>query len=139
MGWSKATGNFPHRLLVNGLHNTAAYQVAGVPYISGNTALAAGEEQQFEFPYVSKSITVVNHSSVGIRVHFNNTGSGRVVNGFHYVELDSDEDSYTFTAKAASIYISNPNSSTANFRVIAELTTIPTNDMFLLTGSGLTE
>ena len=72
-------------------------------------------------------------------MHFNASGSGRIVNGFHYVDLDSDEDSYTFNVKAAEIYVSNPNSSTANFRVIAELTTIPSNDMFLLTGSGLTD
>ena len=139
MPWSKDGTGFPNRRYVNGLHSTAAYQVSGVPYISGNSALAAGEQQQFEFPYVSRNITVVNHSSVGIRVHFNASGSGRIVNGFHYVDLDSDEDSYTFNVKAAEIYVSNPNSSTANFRVIAELTTIPSNDMFLLTGSGLTD
>ena len=139
MAWSKDSKTFPHRLYVNGLHITAAYQVAGVPYLSGNSALAAGEQQQFPFPYVSQQITVVNHSSVGIRVHFNASGSGRIVNGFHYVDLDSDEDSYTFNVKAASVYVSNPNSSTANFRVIAELTTILAADMFLLTGSGLTD
>ena len=64
-----------------------------------------------------------------------------MVDGLHYVELDSDEDSYTFNAKCQEIYVSAPstNSGVSKFRVVAELTGIPALSMYSLTGSGLTD
>tara|TARA_Y100000034_G_C6833565_1_gene376494 strand:- start:423 stop:845 length:423 start_codon:yes stop_codon:yes gene_type:complete len=123
-----------------GLGHVGSYQVSGHPYISGSTSLAAGLEQKFTFPYVTRNVTVVNHSSYTLRVHFNSTSSGAVVSGVHYVELDSDEDSYTFNAKCKEIYVSAPatNGGAAAFRVIGELTGIETISMYDLTGSGLT-
>jgi len=126
-----------------GLRNVGSYQVAGHPYISGSTAIGPGQQMKYEFPYVTKTVTVVNHSTQTLRVHFNSTGSGvgRIVAGVHYVELDSDEDSYTFNAKCKEVYISRADgtSGTGSFRVVAELTGIPTQSMYNLTGSGLTE
>ena len=124
-----------------GLANVGSYQVAGHPYISGSTTMPAGQEMKFRFPYVTKTVTVINHGSQEIRVHFNATGSGRVVEGLHYVELDSDEDSYTFNTKCQEIYVSAPatNSGVSKFRVVAELTGIPARSMYNLAGSGLTD
>jgi len=123
-----------------GLANVGSYQVAGQPYISGSTAHAPLQEIQYQFPYVTKNVTVVNHSSNTIRIHFNSTGSGPVISGIHYVELDSDEDSYTFNAKCKQIFVSAPaNGGDAEYRVIAELTGIERGSMYDLTGSGLTE
>ena len=124
-----------------GLANVGSYQVAGHPYISGSATMPAGQEMKFRFPYVTKTVTVINHASQVVRVHFNSSGSGRVVDGLHYVELDSDEDSYTFNAKCKEIYVSAPsgNGGAADFRVVAELTSIPTTSMYPLTGSGLTD
>tara|TARA_Y100000310_G_scaffold329611_1_gene399788 strand:+ start:1225 stop:1623 length:399 start_codon:yes stop_codon:yes gene_type:complete len=124
-----------------GLANVGSYQVAGHPYISGSTTMPAGQQMKFEFPYVTKTVTVVNHATQTLRVHFNASASGRVVDGVHFVELDSDEDSYTFNAKCKEIYVSAPstNSGASNFRVVAELTGIPTTSMYSLTGSGLTD
>ena len=124
-----------------GIHNVGSYQVAGSPYITGSTALEAGNEDKVEFPFVAKSVTVVNHSSNDIRVHFNATGSGNVVGGLHFIELDSDEDSYSFNVKCKEIYVSAPaaNSGDAEYRVIAELTHIVPGRMYELTGSGLTD
>ena len=125
-----------------GLANVGSYQVAGQPYISGSTSLAAGVEWNCSFPYVTKSITVINHANQTLRVHFNSTGSSaNVVDRTHFVELDSDEDSYTFNAKCNKIYVSAPsgNSSPGSFRVVAELTGIEAGRMYDLTGSGLTE
>jgi len=124
-----------------GLGNVGSYQVAGQPWISGSTALPPDQEWTCSFPYVTKSVTIVNHSTETLRVHFNSTSSCLVVDGVHFVELDSDEDSYTFGTKCKEIYVSAPssNSGNANFRVVAELTGIPTQSMYALTGSGLTE
>ena len=124
-----------------GLNNVGSYQVSGIPYITGSTSLAPGHEDTITFPYVARSVTVINHTSDLIRVHFNSTSSaGRVVAGLHFVELDSDEDSYTFNVKAKEIYISAPSSNggNASFTIVAELTQIPVARMYALTGSGLT-
>jgi hypothetical protein len=73
-------------------------------------------------------------------VHFNSVSDGYVLAGYHYVELDSDEDSFTFNVKCKEVYISAPNNgSTRKFRVVAALTQIPVEAMFGITGSGLTD
>ncbi len=73
-------------------------------------------------------------------MHFNALASGRVLDGTHYKRLSGGE-SFTFNVKCKEIYISNPASGTQplGFTVVAELTTIPTGSMFVLTGSGLTD
>jgi hypothetical protein len=104
--------------------------------------MAKNTEEKIEFPFVTKNFTVVNHTSDTIRVHFNSiaAGVGHVLDGFHFVELDSDEDSYTFDVKCREVYISAPNDGSAReFRVIASLTQIPADAMFAITGSGLTD
>ena len=124
-----------------GLNNVGSYQVSGIPYITGSEDLNPNCEQTITFPYVARSVCVINHTSDTIRVHFNSTGSSaNVVGRLHFVELDSDEDSYTFNVKCKEIYISAPNNgSNRTYRVVAELTNIPTERMYTLTGSGLTD
>ena len=125
---------------IAGLNNVGSYQVSGVPWITGSTTLPPGDEVKYEFPMVTKSITVINQSAQDIRIHFNATGSGQVVGGLHYLLLDSKEDSYIFNVKAKEIYVSCPtgNGGAASFTIVAELTQINTERMFILTGSGLT-
>ena len=144
-----------------GLHNVGSYQVAGIPWITGSglnhgagaaRALGRGQEYKFEFPSVTKNITVINRSGNDIRIHFNSTSSTinrpgdlpiggiNVISGSHYVLFDSKEDSYTFNVKTKEIYISAPetNSGDASFTIVAELTQINLARMFDLSGSGLT-
>ena len=131
-----------------GLANVGSYQVSGRPYITGSTSLVAGAENKLEFPYVTRTVTVVNHSSYPLRAHFNSTGSTKggekgVVTGVHYVELNISggiDNSHTFNVKCKEIYVSAPsgNGGAVNYRVIAELTGISTTSMYALTGSGLT-
>ena len=123
-----------------GLHNVGSYQVSGIPYITGSNALAASTEEHLIFPMVARNITVVNHSADPIRVHFNSSTTGDVIGGFHYVELDSDEDSISMSVKCKELFVSAPAGGAAReYRVIAELTQIPVGRMYVLTGSGLTD
>jgi hypothetical protein len=123
-----------------GINNVGSFQVSGIPYITGSESLAKDTEHTVSFPYVARSVTVVNHTSDTIRVHFNSGSSGRVIDGFHFIELDSDEDSFTFNVKCTELYISAPNTGTTRkYRVAAELTNIPVGRMYTLTGSGLTD
>tara|TARA_R110000824_G_scaffold46692_7_gene133859 strand:+ start:51639 stop:52049 length:411 start_codon:yes stop_codon:yes gene_type:complete len=135
-----AVGDVPNVYSV-GVHNVGSYQVSGIPYITGSTSLAAGAEEKITFPYVTRTITVVNHSSHKLRISFNATGSGNVVGGCHFVELDSDEDSFSFNVKCKEIYVSSDPASggAIEYRLVAEMTNIPAARMYDLTGSGLTD
>ena len=99
----------------------------------------AATEHKIEFPYVTKSVTIIASGSSVIKIHFNsNSDLGDVLDAAHYITLDSDEDSMTFDVKCKEIYLTNV-SANALFQVFASLTNIPTGSMYVLTGSGLTE
>ena len=132
-----------------GLRNVGSYQVSGHPFITGST-VAAGQEIQISFPTVTKKINVVASGSSAvdtdgpIRVHFVSTGSAgkpweNVVSGLHFIELNSHEDSMEFDVKCKEIFISAPAANVGGFMLYASLTNIPTQSMYELTGSGVTE
>ncbi len=102
-----------------------------------------GEELKVEFPTVTKEITVIaSGSSIGpLRVHFNSvSASANVIGNDHFIVLDSHDDKITFNVKCKEIYLSAVHtSSDTGFRLFASLTNIPTQSMFALTGSGLTD
>mgnify|MGYP003115563135 CR=1 FL=1 len=127
-----------------GLFNVGSYQVSGRPFITGSSDHAVNTEVQYKFPMVTKSVTVINHTNDTIRVHFNSTShdidNSSVIKKNHFIELDSDEDAFTFNVKCKEIYVScNSTGSARQYKVYAELTHIPTGSMYDLTGSGLTE
>ena len=43
-----------------GVNNVGSYQVAGIPYITGSSTLAKGQEVKYDFPMVTKTITIIN-------------------------------------------------------------------------------
>jgi hypothetical protein len=138
-----------------GLRSVGSYQVAGSPYISGSTIAgdvtyntATAGEMKLEFPYVTKSIMVTRTGGTGtspgngdLRVHFREEAApGRVISGLHFYTLASS-DSITMNVKCKEVFLSieATNSDNVEFEVYAELTQIPTGNMFVLTGSGLTD
>ena len=129
-----------------GIGQVGAYQMAARPYITGSTDLDNNTEHVHNFPTVSRSITVINHSSNTIRVHFASraTGNTTASNGGHFIELDSDEDSITMNVRADAIYISNASGAdNLEYKVYAELTGIATGSTDLAYNAtslaGLTE
>jgi len=132
-----------HGAITVGLRNVGSYQVSGHPYITGSV-LYATEEKKVSFPYITKSITVINSSSAGaevstkLKVHFASTGSSaNVIAQKHYIEFNTLEDSFEFDVKCKEIYISSPE--VGGFMLYASLTNIPTGSMYTVTGSGITE
>jgi len=112
-----------------GIGSVGAYQLAGRPYITGSNDLGNGTQHVHNFPTVTRSITVINHSSNTIRVHFadKDTGNTTAANGGHFIELDSDEDSITMNVRADAIYISNASGvDNLEYKIYAELTAIAT-------------
>ena len=126
-----------------GLGSVGSYQVSGRPWITGSVnTLLAGAEHTITFPSVTKAVTVINTDvdSCDIHVHFNSKLLGAVSGGLHYLALNSLNDAFTFSHKCKEIYISNPDGAAAgSYTIVAELTGIDVNEMFELTGSGLTD
>ena len=131
---------------IPGLGSVGSYQVSGYPYITGSTSLPDGMEHNIRFPGITKSVTVMNRLSGSgeapdIRIHFAATGSGNVVDGNHYIVLTANKDSLTMNVKCRELYISRDDgaSGDASYTVFAEITGINPDEMFALTGSGITE
>tara|TARA_E500000318_G_C3568576_1_gene216784 strand:+ start:1525 stop:1980 length:456 start_codon:yes stop_codon:yes gene_type:complete len=143
-----------------GLRNVGSYQVSGTPFVTGSSNLDDEKVHMVEFPYVSKSVTVINtnsNSGEDIRVHFQSgsstavtvagdagaqttSESGDVLGKFHFITVPSGFASVTFDVKCTKLYISqNTNVANLGYQVFAELTQIPTSSMYSLTGSGITE
>ena len=132
-----------------GLGSVGAYQVSGHPWItgSGTSGLKENTEHKITFPRVTKSVMVYLDDSSGqdnIHIHFNSSASvPDVYNGRHFFPLTSDRDSVTFNIKCKEMWISNPSANNggdggdSGFIVVAELTGIPVEDMFAITGSGV--
>jgi hypothetical protein len=133
-----------------GLRNVGSYQISGHPFLTGTTGDgAAGTEVKISFPFVTKNITIIASGTHGaaagagtqnsFKIHFNsNSDDGDVLDGAHFITLDTDEDSMTFDVKCKEIYITSITPQAA-WQMYATLTTIPTDRMYSLTGSGLTD
>ena len=127
-----------HNFYEPGLHHVGSYQVAGRPYITGSETMAKNTEIEYLFPTVTNKITVWNHTGDVIRVHFASKDTDQTISGFHYVELDADNQTIELNVKCNKLYISAPNTgSTRKFRVIAELTHIDKARMYELNTSGV--
>ena len=118
----------------SGLGNSAAYQVAGRPYLTGSN-LDADEIKKISFPTVTRSFTVVNTGSADIRLYFIDPSvSATADTGLHRFTL-TNNSSFTMDVKCVEIYIKAVGES--GFEMCAELTGIPASDMYTLTGSGI--
>ena len=131
--------SFPNYSYGAGLRNVGSYQVSGHPYITGSEDMgSANTELKVQFPYVTIDVTVIASGSSTIKIHFNSDSDGNVLDGGHFITLDSDEDSFTFDVKCKEIYLTNVTANAA-FQLYASLTNIGASHMYNLTGSGLTD
>jgi hypothetical protein len=128
-----------------GLFNANSYLVSGIPFLTGGVIPSSSfstndAEKKITFPYVARTITVINRTNTDLKVHFASNAAGRVSgSAHHYLTLPDAKDSFTFNVKCKEIYVSlMSGSADGEFELAAELTTIPTTDMFNLTGSGIT-
>tara|TARA_R110000787_G_scaffold129227_1_gene241020 strand:+ start:232 stop:690 length:459 start_codon:yes stop_codon:yes gene_type:complete len=126
-----------------GLHNVGSYQASGWPFITGSL-IEAEVEHKISFPMVAKSVTVIASGSIpsadSLRVHFQTTASttGFAATGHHYITLSATGDSVTFNVKCKEIFISAAGEP-VGYELFAEMTNIPTDRMYALTGSGVTD
>ena len=124
MATSPDTTNYYLGVPQPGLGSVGQYQSAGTPFLTGST-ITGGSELSIGFPYVTKSITIINKDAASddIRVHFASTGTGNTISKKHFITLDAKNSSVTLNVKTAFIYLSAPGAD-ADFEMSAELTSI---------------
>tara|TARA_R100000008_G_scaffold76026_1_gene55584 strand:- start:170 stop:571 length:402 start_codon:yes stop_codon:yes gene_type:complete len=121
-----------------GVAHVGSYQVSGRPWITGSADIDNNVQHHHKFPAVAKSVTVINRADVPLRVHFNDKADPGVVGGLHYITLSTTKDKHTFNVRCKEIFVTSTGDNGA-YEIAAELTSISADDMFALTGSGLTD
>ena len=76
-------------------------------------------------------------ADIDLRVHFATTASTSVNATSNYWTLMTTKDEITLNVKCTEIYISNPTGNNGKYELYAELSGIPAENMFNLTGSGI--
>ena len=116
-----------------GIGNAASYQASGSPFVTGSTSLTG--VMKIEFPRITKSITVHELSSNN-QLYFYFHEDATALNKFVIDTSAHDHGPVTFDVKCKELYVSG---SGLDFRIYASLTAIGVEQMFPLTGSGITE
>ena len=97
-----------------GISSVGQYQISGTPWVTGSQNLDVGAEDEISFPYVSSYIEVrLGPIAAGdptnfVNVYFAPSGSGDVVNGRHFVQLNASQPSFAAHTKCTKLYI-GPN------------------------------
>lgn len=124
-----------------GYGNVGSYQISGIPYLTGSDVNGTGTnngEVKVSFPYVARSITVVNTGSIPIWVHFDSRANTDVITYKHYAVLTNSGDAWAFNVRVKEIYVSAATATNGGgFSLGAELTPIPSRDVPVMTGSGI--
>tara|TARA_R110000772_G_scaffold252647_2_gene368107 strand:- start:257 stop:682 length:426 start_codon:yes stop_codon:yes gene_type:complete len=133
-----------------GLHHVGAYQVSGIPYVSGSSIPATQDESfRFQFQNVTKKIVVKSTSNDSVRMHFAPFDL-TVAPTFDFTQDATTNDNFfvilagaqvEFELKCKEVFFSPvANSQTGEIQVYAELTNIPASRMFDLEGlEGITQ
>ena len=120
-----------------GLSSVGSYLMAGKPYFTG-AALVAGEEKVVEFPNVTKKL-FIQPMGTAINISAASTGSmGSVVAGKHFLSVPTDGIEIDIMCSKLYVHAGAPGQ-VASFQIYASLTGIGVDNMFHLTGSGITE
>ena len=120
-----------------GIGNAASYQASGTPFVTGSDSLNG--VMKIEFPNVTKSITIHELSNNAV-IYFYFHPDATELNKFCIDTTTHNHSPVTIDVKCKEIYISGTNGvSGISYRLYASLTAIETNQMFELTGSGITE
>ena len=122
-----------------GIGHVPSYQASGHPFVSGSD-IAAGQNVVVKFPYVTKSITVMQTGSAGkVYISFVPTASMNTPIECYW-ELNSVSSSVmTMNVKCTEIHLSEGGGAVTGAKVFAELTRIDAGRMWALTGSGISE
>jgi hypothetical protein len=158
MGWLNDTNTGSYSPFTPGvsvgLRNVGSYQVSGHPYMAHSDideSLGTDGTLTFAFPYVTKSIRLTNTGSAACMVHFQTAASMGGDSAFqtkkHYLTLHPLSSSANGIQQGAIMNLDvkckevlvTAMAVGAGVEVYASLTNIPTQRMYTLTGSGITD
>ena len=119
-----------------GPNSVPAYQLSGLPYLTGSTGGAeALTRKQFDFPYVTRFITLSNHGSDGdeLKLAVSNEGlAGTPSTGQkNYFSIDGGQVA-TLDIRCKTVFIS---SDSIQWSMCAGMTPILADQFPILTGS----
>ena len=134
--------SFPNYKYGTGLSNVGSYQVSGKPYASSSAIPASGATNfhKFDFPSVTKEITIINnHATVDkpVRVAFSQLGLGDTVKNYILVHpMKNGVGPTTLNVKATELYVMSNDSATPTVSVYAALTGIQNERIESVSPSG---
>lgn len=118
----------------NGEYFAPAYQVSAMPYLS-SSIISQGQIHMYRFPYVTKFVNVVNRgSNAADKICLAFTARGLESAVGNYITLDQG-DTVNHDVRTTELYISCSAGSTVDYQVFCGLTTIPSRNFLILTGS----
>ena len=134
--------SFPNYKYGTGLSNVGSYQVSGRPYVSASAIPASGATNFhiFDFPSVTKEITIINSSTTAektVRVAF--SARGLQDNAKNYILVHPAKDGVantTLNVKATELYVMSNDSETPVVSVYAALTGIQNDRITSVSPSG---
>jgi len=122
-----------------GLNHAPAYEVSGRPYASGGID-AATDQQVVNFPYVTRWVQVINHSSLPVKVGWGPNAFDPAIN--NYFTIPSGSSTERLEVKVNRLYVSGgvaPHAVGAGgqlgISVVAGLTSIAPDKVNMASGS----
>ena len=113
------------------IRHVGAYQVSGRPWVKGN--LDVTSSTKIQFPFVTRWICITNNdTSAAVKLSFSSGGAGSGV----YFEIPAGATSPRLEVKCSEIWLIGGAANKTS--VMAGLTNIPRDQMYTLTGDGIT-
>lgn len=116
-----------------GIGYAAEFQSSALPWVTSSSAPATGSPVRYDFPKVTRFITVTNHSTSStdtLAIGF--TRAGLVTAGNKYVIPPGE--TITFELRIRNLFLQG-ESGTPNYSLLAGLTNISVKNMPILTGT----
>ena len=115
------------------LRSVGPYQVSSRPWCKGGIN-ASGGAIKIELPFVSRWIVIANDSATTAQLSFATDGGG-VTDGF-YLEILPNSTSPRLEVKCVELFLNGGADDTC-LSVMAGLTNIPRDQMYALSGDGI--
>ena len=111
------------------LRSVGAYQVSGRPWVAGN--LDVTSSTKIQFPFVTRWISIANTSGTAVKLSFSAGGAAADA----YFEIPPNSISDRLEIKCSEIWLIGGAANKTS--VMAGLTNIPRDQMYTLTGDGI--
>lgn len=115
------------------LRSVGPYQVSSRPWAKGGINAAAGTVK-LEFPFVTRWVVVTNNGDTACKISFASDAGG-AGDGF-YLEVPPNTMSPRLEIKCKELYLDGGEAA-AKLSVMAGLTNIPRDQMYALSGDGI--